>query len=962
MKTNSTLFFMGLSLLILSSTAAAQAPAPATEPVARAKAEWDARTGREWRLTVAPELNGLGKFLWGAQAEAAFTPQDESDWFELTRQAFDSAFGIFHIADATLAPVAVEFLNLSQIGSSDKVAVEMQQLVGGVRVLGGSVHALFTPQGDLLALDSNGLPGVERLMVRPAANRWEAVTHARAYFSAQEGLDALETGEPELVIVRDASGQIVQPRLAWSVELRNEANPADPAGRRLYVAADDRSGAIVAEDMLIHHQQIQGHVESYATPGTRAPSAANPPSLHLMPYMTLTSPSGNVTTNATGDFTFNSAAAVTFTGRFSGPYCRVENQAGANHTTSRSFTPGVPATLTLNQAQTEYPTSEASCFDSVLDTRAWLKSINPADTHLDFQVLANANISSTCNAYYNGSSINMYRAGGGCNNTGYSTVVSHEEGHWANDLYGSGNGGDGFGEGNADVLAMYVYDTPVVGADFFTNGGFIRTGENLRPFCGNGNGGCYGEVHADGEVLMGAMWKVRVNLNASLGNAAGDLTANTLWVAWMNGYNDTQIKTVVEDHWLALDDNDANLLNGTPNYGDINDGFKAQGFPGVNIDLIDVVHAPLGNSLSEVGPYVAVASLTSLVGSTITSAEVVYQADNGSSGSVAMANVGGAKWAAGIPGQASPTLVRYHLMAHDALSNDERFPQQGELEFVVGVRTQIYFNDFEAATDEGWTHGKSSGTDDWQRGAPLGASTDPSTAYSGSKVWGNDVSTGAAANSSVNFLKSPTFNCSGLTGVRLRFARVLGVSNQNPHSASLTVNGNLVWASPAGGMQDSDWAVYEYDISAFADNQPSVQVAFNLVTGILGVTGGWNVDDFELFSLESIPPGLDQISLTGPVLVPAGSQQNWSFSGAPANALFWLVNGANASGLTRNGHAFNVGSPVLVLASGTASGAGSGSVQIQIPGAAAGRTGFLEIAAVSAGVWHDSNLLTVFVQ
>jgi hypothetical protein len=957
-----SLLFSALGLTALSAPAAAQDAKPLPGSVAQALADWNTRTGREWRLTAAPELNGMGKFLWGAQAEAAFTPQDDADWFELTRQAFDAAYGIFHIADSTLQPVEVQFLNLSQIGSTDKVSVEMTQVVRGVSVRGGSVHALFTPMGALLALDSNGLPGVEGLAVSPVANRWEAVTHARNHFAAAEGMSALTTGEPELLIVRDASGEIVQPRLAWSIELRNEANPSDPAGLRVYVAADDTTGAIVAVDQLIHHQQIQGHVDSWATPGTRAHSAANPPALHLMPFMNLTSSAGNVTTNASGDFTFNSANPVTFTARYIGPYCRVENQAGANHSTSLSFTPGVPATLTMNQAQTEFATSEASCYDSVLDARAWLKSINPNDTKFDFQVFANANINSSCNAYYNGSSINMYRASGGCNNTGFSTVVVHEEGHWANDLYGSGNGGDGFGEGNADVLAMYVYDTPIVGQDFFANGGFVRTGENMRQFCGNGNGGCYGEVHNDGEVLMGALWKVRVALNASLGNAAGDLTANTLWVAWMNAYNDTQIRTVVEDHWLALDDNDANLLNGTPNYSDINEGFVIQGFPGVDIDTISVVHTPLGNSLSEVGPYVAVANMTSIVGSTVTSGEVVYQVDNGAAGSAAMTHVGGTKWAGAIPGQPSPATVRYHLVGHDALGNDERYPEAGELEFVVGTRTQIYFNDFEGVTDEGWTHGKTRGTDDWQRGTPMGSSTDPNVAYSGLKVWGNDVATGLYANNSTNFLTSPTFDCSGLSGVTLRFARFLGIAGTNGHSARIEVNGSVIWSSPGGGLVDGQWTLLEYDISAIADNQPAVVVKFFLESGVLGGSGGWNVDDFELFTMDAAPPGLDAITLSGPTLVSAGTQRNWSFSGGPANAPFWLLNGASADGLLRQGHAFNVGAPVMLLDSGTTSGGGAGAVTLQIPQAAAGRTAYFEIAARAGGAWHDSNLLTVFVQ
>src|SRR5690606_27725247 len=107
-------------------------------------------------------------------------------------------------------------------------------------------------------------------------------------------------------------------------------------------------------------------------------------------------------------------------------------------------------------------------------------------TTADFSMTSNTAVSGTCNAFYNGGSINFYNAGGGCSNTAYSTVIAHEEGHWLNDLYSTGNGGDGMGEGNADVWAMYVFDNPIVGQNF-SGTSFIRTGTNTRQFCGDAN-------------------------------------------------------------------------------------------------------------------------------------------------------------------------------------------------------------------------------------------------------------------------------------------------------------------------------------------------------------------------------------------------------------------------------------------------------------------------------------------
>src|SRR5262249_57460959 len=115
--------------------------------------------------------------------------------------------------------------------------------------------------------------------------------------------------------------------------------------------------------------------------------------------------------------------------------------------------------------------------------------------------------------------------------TAYWTVGYDERGQWANDKYGSGNGGDGFGEGTADTWAMYIIDSPIVGKDFCGTGCNVRDGRNTRQYCGWCGAGCYGEVHTDGEVIMGALWKVRDHLDSTNGDAAGDLVAHTIFHA-----------------------------------------------------------------------------------------------------------------------------------------------------------------------------------------------------------------------------------------------------------------------------------------------------------------------------------------------------------------------------------------------------------------------------------------------
>lgn len=958
-----------VACLGLSAFAGAQSEAPAQDPVGKALNTWQQDHGTAWRLTRHDDL-ASGRHLWGFHAEAPFTPSLDEDYVELARMAFDEAFGIFNIADVTLQLEQVKHLSLHRIGTTDKVAVEFRQFVNGVEVLDASAHAIFTPQGELLSLDSRCAPGVEDLSTLPIAEGYAAVSAAMGeYMELELGREASEVGQPELVIVKHNPGKFMEPRLAWKVELRNRENPSNPAGREIFIAADNGSMEMLEERNLIHHQQASGTVEAYATPGTRAHSGSNLPVLHTMPYMTLTSPVGNTVTDANGNFVLNTPNnnPVNITATFNGPYCRVYNQSGADHSTTASFTPGTPGGIVMNAGQTEAVTSEASCYDSVNDFRTWLKGVDPTDTTVDFQVRTNANLNSTCNAYFDGVSINMYSSGGGCNNTGFSTVVAHEEGHWANVLYGSGNGSDGFGEGNADVFAMYIYDTPVVGQDFFTGGGFIRTGLNTRQFCGDSNGGCYGQVHADGEVLGGALWKVRDHLNQTLGNTAGDLTADTLLLAWMNGYNDGQIRTIIEEHWLVLDDNDGNILNGTPNYADIDAGFRDQGFPGIDLQLIQIVHTPLGNSLSEAGPYVVSADITSLVGNVITSADVVYSVDGGASQTLAMSN-SGSTWTAGIPGQVSPARVSYHIEASDSGFNNELLPRNGEYQFVVGIENQIYFNDFEGATDEGWVHAQIATQDDWQRGTPSGAAEDPSGAYSGNNCWANDLGltgwNGVYASNTNNYLESPAIDCSGETGVTLRFARQLNVEEAIYDQARITVNGIEVFVNPLSGhLLESSWSIQEIDISAIADNNASVVVRFSMQSDGGLEFGGWNIDDFELGSLEPVPGGgTDVIALTGDTSANAGSVVNYTFTGMqPGESWAFLASASNA-GTVIFGHTFDIGTPYNIMATGTADPAGSGSASFTIPaGLPSGAVGYMEVGATNGALVDESNLLTFTV-
>ncbi|MFQ6097987.1 MAG: peptidase MA family metallohydrolase, partial [Armatimonadota bacterium] len=69
--------------------------------------------------------------------------------------------------------------------------------------------------------------------------------------------------------------------------------------------------------------------------------------------------------------------------------------------------------------------------------RAWLAHQVPSFTGLA-RLPVNVNLNNTCNAYLNGSSINLFRSGGGCHNTAFSDVILHEYGHEAVNYFTNG--------------------------------------------------------------------------------------------------------------------------------------------------------------------------------------------------------------------------------------------------------------------------------------------------------------------------------------------------------------------------------------------------------------------------------------------------------------------------------------------------------------------------------------------
>jgi hypothetical protein len=837
-------------------------------------AGWRAAHGPSWHVVHEP-TTGYARFLFGGKAAAAAVPLSDADWYTHARSSFASARALLGIEDETLVPNSVMLLPLALAGSSNKMTVEFRQVVNGVPVRGGFANALYDVEGNLLSLDTTGLPDVAHLDVTPELPAERALASAAALFQRESGLAPTRVLVPELVVERESDGKLVRGTLAWNVSVYwdRDGYPTQGWGYRIAAQGEPR---VISEGTLVH-SDVGATVSTMATPGNAADTAGNPEVAELMRHARVTSSAGTVFTDANGNFNFagvNTPLQVTIT--YVGTWNNVQNAAGAAYSLTTTLQPNQSNAVLLNPSGDALVTAQANAFQSVNELHDWTKAINPGDTLIDFVATADVNNAAWCNAWYIGDETQYFLPDGSCANTAFSSVVYHETGHWMNDRYGSGNGPDGFGEGNADNYSTFLSDNPIIGENFTCVGAgcYIRTAENTRQFCGDSSPGCYGQVHADGEVLMGAFWKFRKRLNLTHGNSVGDARANFLFNAWMNAYNDAQIKTIVETHLLVLDDNDGNIDNGTPNYADIDAGFKEQGFPGYTLALIQIAGLnQLADTKDEAGPYGLQVSASSLIGGSIANVVFKYSVDGGAYQNVAATAQGGNLYTALLPGIASPAKVRYYAQATDNVGNVALLPKDGAaaaLGFAIGVEKVFFFDNLEQSGDNGWTHAQVSTQDDWQKGTPAGKSgtsqgvawQDPTSAASGTRIWANDLGNtisgttwnGRYGANVSNWLRSPVINCSQAAGSILAFKRWLSVENSTFDFARIKVNGQQVWVNPLGvNVQETQWNDFEVDISAQADGNPAVQLEWSLVTDGGLELGGWAIDDVTIKSFDPTP-------------------------------------------------------------------------------------------------------------
>jgi len=380
---------------------------------------------------------------------------------------------------------------------------------------------------------------------------------------------------PQLVIYQ-GEGSWTTPVLAWKVT-GSSPNPADAYSLTFFI--DARTGVTrhVRNDVV--NTDVVGTVKGWGTPGTSPDTNTNPPVLMDIPEIRVTIQGGNnAVADRLGVFSIlnpGTTPVTVLTGVHSsvsggGPWVNVV-PVSLGPTVAQSLTnvtPPGPANFILNPTPSQGLTAQINTFIGVTKTHNMFKDRAPAFTALDIALTSNTGVSGTCNANFNPSNltINFFNAGGGCVNTAYSGVISHEYGHFIVNRLNLAQGA--FGEGFGDCCAELLWDDFILGRDFSGPGTNVR-----NPIASNIQYPCSSAIHTCGMVIGGAWWRTRENMGAFYGSANGLDRTRDLFVKWAlmtvggSGTNAAVPANVVEV--LVADDDDGNTSNGTPNYSRI---------------------------------------------------------------------------------------------------------------------------------------------------------------------------------------------------------------------------------------------------------------------------------------------------------------------------------------------------------------------------------------------------------
>jgi hypothetical protein len=692
--------------------------------------------------------------------------------------------------------------------------------------------------------------------------------------AASAGWPALASFTPPQVVIWAGMEEMeVQPRTALSF-IGHDGGPIGEATEKRLFVADIQTGEILYEESLIIFEDVVGNVSGMATEGMAAEQCAEEVSTP-MAYARVNIDGTIAHADENGDFRIPNGGSsdVTVESRVWGEWFKVANYNGSDGYLFETVTPPGPADFLHNEDNTiEEKRAEVNGYIQANVVRDYVLVYNPEYPAMDetsFPVNVNRQ-DGYCpgNAWYSGTSINFCLSDGNYPNTAFSSVVHHEYGHHLVNVAGSGQ--DQYGEGMSDVMSVLIADDPQLALGFFGNCGLpLRNADNNMQYP------CAGESHYCGNLLSGCVWSTRNELVATNPATYIDILSS-LAINSILLHTGSLITPQITIDFLTLDDDDADIYNGTPHALEICAGFGDHNMdcPAITFNSVRFEY-PGGRPVvvSADQPTVFnVDVLPTTAGPVPGTGELHYKLDHGSWQTVSMTELSPNQYEAELPPSACASWY-VTAQADDATTSTDPYnAPTGTFTSVVGTVTTLLEHDFE--TNQGWTVGDAG--DDatagiWERTDPAGTAAQPEddhTADPGTDCWVTDGQAGADPDTNdvdegKTTLLSPTIDLNGVSGATIGYYRwfsndtgsapngdvfVVDISNDNGGSWV-----RVETVGPYGQGTSGGWVYHDFEVADFVT--PTSQIKLRFVASDEGSPSTIEaaIDDFKVTDVQHDP-------------------------------------------------------------------------------------------------------------
>ena len=828
---------------------------------------------------------------------------DNSNWFvmfdennKLPHKAFgepiqlngSSNSDVLNFLSSTSFTLPTDLRLENSIKNDKYINFDFNQFYNNIEVINSKVYAKLSLNNKLIAFGLDVFNDIN-IDINPIVNENTAISAAQQQIN--QPITDVSIQEKLMILPIPKNGKYVY-HLVYVVKFKTRIE-VGPAHYTCYVDAMDATLLMRKNEVMYEAPPAVSSVsgELYTT------HPYNPSSVEKLKYLKANNPATgtNYYTDSFGNVNIPLGIGTQIRYKLEGLYSDVQTNGN---------TPDIYAALSASNAilfdNSNSTIQERTAYWAVNEVHDHLKNVFPSFTGLDSPMETNIDEAGSCNAFFNGSSINFYAEGNGCQATAkIADVVYHEYGHAINSArYNSGSGmwNGALNEGFADVWAFTITNSPFIGQgwDLVDPSINIRDYQDRKIYPQD----LVGEVHADGEIIAGCFWDTYLNLNNM--NQTLDLFKYT-FDSGVDGPDGTEgaIFTDILLEVLYADDNDADLTNGTPNDIAIVSAFALHGITLLSNAVIshNPVSFAVGNSAISINASVGITYPWALG-----SANCFYRLNDSNTWNNLVMS-GTSSFTTTIPAQPNGTVIAYYISLSDNYGNESGItPMAANLSpldnanvpyFVMVGYDLMEEEDFDFSMGF-WQTGDvddNATTGLWEIGSPVGSYTDNGDLVQTDQQHTNGGSdcafTGNATSSSASIgendidgghttLYSPTYDLSSYINPAFSYWRWFtnntgAEPNADWWQVSITGDG-VNWESIENNLtSDISWRQFAFRVKDYISlNSTQVQLKFVASDSTNGSLSGGSlveaaIDDLYLWDSVESSTSIDE---NGSILKP----------------------------------------------------------------------------------------------